>query len=75
MNIFARISHWTKVRIRWMTMVIKRIDRFVTHDVGYLNMEDLSRWKARLVEDIKVVFLMLKVFSDQKNGFQVTALA
>ena len=75
MNIFARIAHWTKVRIRWMTIVIKRIVRFVTHDMWYLNMEDLSRWKARLVEDIKVVFLMLKVFSDQKIGFQVTALA
>ena len=75
MSLFSRIAHWTKVRIRWVTIVIKRIIRFVTHDMWYLNLDDLSRWKARLVQDIKVVFLMLKVFSDQKIGFQVTALA
>ena len=75
MGVFARIGHWTKVRIRWMTIVIKRIVRFVTHDMWYLNMEDLSRWKARLVKDVKVIFLMLKVFSSQKIGFQCTALA
>ena len=75
MGLFSRIAHWTRVRIRWVTIVVKRIIRFVTHDMWYLNMEDLSRWKARLVQDIKVVFLMLKVFSDQKIGFQVTALA
>ena len=75
MKVFDHIAHWIQVRIRWMTIVIKRIIRFVTHDMWYLNVEDLSRWKARMVQDIKVVFLMLKVFSDQKIGFQVTALA
>ena len=75
MGLFSRIAHWTKVRIRWATIVTKRVVRFVTHDMWYLNMEDLSRWKARAVQDIKSVFLMLKVFSDQKIGFQVTALA
>ena len=64
-----------KVRIRWTVIAVKRIVRFVTHDMWFLNLKDLSRWKARLVEDIKVVFLMLKVFSDQKIGFQCTALA
>ena len=75
MNVLERIAHWTKVRIRWATIVVKRIVRFITHDMWYLNVDDLSRWKARAVKDIKVVFLMLKVFSDQKIGFQVTALA
>ena len=75
MNVFARIAHWTKVRIRWATIVVKRIVRFVTHDMWYLNMKDLSRWKKRGVEDLKTVFLMLKVFGDQKIGYQVTALA
>ena len=63
------------VRIRWARIIVKRIVRFVTHDIWLLNLEDLSRWKARLVEDVKVVFLMLKVFSDQKISFQCTALA
>ena len=75
MKLFERIAHWTQVRIRWATIVVKRIVRFVTHDMWYLNMEDLSRWKKRGVEDLKTVFVMLKVFSDQKIGFQVTALA
>ena len=75
MELFARIAQWTKVRIRWATIVVKRIVRFVSHDMWYLNVKDLSRWKARAVEDIKVIFLMLKVFSDQKIGFQCTALA
>ena len=75
MSIFARIAHGTKVRIRWASIVAKRMARFVTHDMWYLDMEDLSRWKARLVKDIKVIFVMLKVFSSQKIGFQCTALA
>ena len=75
MGLFSRIVHWAKVRIRWARIVVKRIVRFVTHDMWYLKVEDLSRWKARLVEDIKVVFVMLKAFSSRKIGFQVTALA
>ena len=75
MSIFSRIAHWTKVRIRWMTLLVKRAVRFVTHDIWFLNLEDLSRWKARAVQDIKVIFVMLKVFANQKIGFQCTALA
>ena len=75
MNLFERIVHWTKVRIRWARILVGRIVRFVTHDMWYLNMDDLSRWKKRGVEDLKTIFLMLKVFGDQKIGFQVTALA
>ena len=75
MKVFDRIVHWTKVRIRWATIVVKRIVRFITHDMWYLNMEDLSRWKKRGVEDLKTIFVMLKVFSDQKIGYQITALA
>ena len=75
MSVFSRIARWTQVRIRWMSIIVKRIVRFVTHDMWYLNLEDLSRWKKRGVEDLKTIFLMLKVFGDQKIGFQVTALA
>ncbi len=75
MKVFDRIVLWTQVRIRWATIVVKRIVRFVTHDMWYLNMDDLSRWKKRGVEDLKTIFVMLKVFSDQKIGYQITALA
>lgn len=75
MPFFQRAIHWTRVRIRWATIVVKRAIRFLTHDMWFLKMEDLSAWKARAVRDIKVIWLMLKVFADQKIGFQVTALA
>ena len=75
MKFFERTIHRTKVRIRWARILAGRVARFVTHDMWYLNVDDLSRWKARAVKDIKVVFLMLKVFSDQKIGYQITALA
>ena len=38
MKVLDRIVHWTQVRIRWATIVVKRIVRFVTHDMWYLNM-------------------------------------
>ena len=75
MNWLQRNVHRAKVRIRWATIIVKRIIRFLTHDMWYLNMQDLSRWKKRGVEDLKTIFLMLKVFADQKIGYQVTALA
>ncbi|MBR5256684.1 MAG: YihY/virulence factor BrkB family protein [Bacteroidales bacterium] len=75
MNFFKRTIHRAQVQLRWARILTKQAVRFVTHDMWFLNVDDLSRWKARAVKDIKVVFLMLKVFSDQKIGFQVTALA
>ena len=54
MKVFDRIAHWTQVRIRWATIVVKRIVRFITHDMWYLNMEDLSRWKKRGVESSRL---------------------
>ena len=75
MNALQRTMNAVKVRIRWASLLVQRAVRFVTHDVWLLNMQDLSRWKARFVRDIRVVWLMLKVFADQKIGFQCTALA
>ena len=67
MTVFDRIVHWTQVRSRWATIVVKRIVRFVTHDMWYLNMDDLSRWKKRGVEDLKTIFVMLKVFPTRRS--------
>lgn len=60
---------------RWISIWITRIVRFVTHDLWLLNTDDFSRWKGRLVKDLKTVVLMVNTFSDQKIGFQITALA
>jgi membrane protein len=45
------------------------------HDLWLLNEKDFSRWTARGVKDLKIVVLMMNTFSDQKIGFQITALA
>ena len=61
--------------IRWATIWVKIITRFLTHDIWFLNEQDFSRWRGRLVRDIKTVILMINTFSAQKITYQITALA
>lgn len=70
-----RLFHKIEVIIRWISIWITRIIRFLTHDLWLLNEEDFSRAKARLVRDLKTVVLMMNTFMDQKIGYQITALA
>ena len=72
---FKKLLHKINVIIRWASIWIYRITRFLTHDIFYLKEEDFSRWKGRLVKDAKIVLLMLNTFTSQKIGYQVTALA
>ena len=72
---FKRLAHKIAVIARWVSIWITRIVRFVTHDLWLLNTSDFSRWKGRLVKDLKTVVLMVNTFSDQKIGFQIAALA
>ncbi len=72
---FKRLVHKIEVIIRWISIWITRIVRFVTRDIWLLNEEDFSRWKARLVKDARTVILMMNTFNDQKIGYQITALA
>ena len=72
---FKKLWHKIEVIIRWASIWIYRITRFLTHDIFYLREQDFSRWKGRLVKDAKIVMLMLNTFSAQKIGYQVTALA
>lgn len=72
---FKKLGHKIAVLIRWISIWINRIVRFVTHDIWLLNEEDFSRWKGRLVKDAKTVNLMINTFMDQKIGYQITALA
>ncbi len=65
----------TKARIRIATYRIKRVVKFLTVDIWSLNINDLSRWKARLIKDTKTIIVTLNTFSEQKMGFQITALA
>ena len=72
---FKRLTHKLAVVFRWISIWITRILRFVTHDIWLLNTDDFSRWKSRLVKDLKTIVLMMNTFSEQKIGFQITALA
>jgi membrane protein len=63
------------VIVRWISIWITRLLRFFGHDIWFLNEQDFSRWKARLVRDGKTVTLMLNTFYSQKISYQVTALA
>ena len=72
---FRKFGHKCEVFFRWISIWITRILRFLMHDIWFLNEEDFSRWKARLVRDAKTVILMMNTFSAQKISYQVTALA
>ena len=72
---FKKLGHRIAVIIRWATIWVKIITRFLTHDIWFLNEQDFSRWRGRLVRDIKTVILMINTFSAQKITYQITALA
>ncbi|MBP5333578.1 MAG: YihY/virulence factor BrkB family protein [Bacteroidales bacterium] len=70
-----KFFHRIKVFFRWMSIWIKRITRFLAHDIWFLKEEDFTKWKGRLVRDLKTVVLMYNTFIDQKISYQITALA
>ena len=54
---------------------IEDVKAFLREDIWQINLDDLSKMKARLIKDGRVVLLMLKTFSAQKIGFQSVALS
>ena len=52
------------------------IARLVVNDVleavNILKEEDFTKWKGRLVRDLKTVVLMYNTFIDQKIGYQIS---
>lgn len=72
---FKRLIHRISVIIRWCLIQLSRIVRFITHDIWFLREEDFSKWKGRLMKDLKTVLLMFNTFSAQKISYQITALS
>lgn len=70
-----KFFHKIKVLARWASIWTTRIVKFLGHDIWFLKEEDFTRWKGRLVRDLKTVILMYNTFIDQKIGYQITALA
>lgn len=53
----------------------RRIKTFVRNDIWTLNLEELSKAKARFVKYLKVMLITFKTFSAEKIGFQAVALS
>ena len=52
-----------------------RLKNFLRDDIWELEMEELSKAKARFVKYMKVLIITIKTFSTQKIGFQAVALS
>ena len=52
-----------------------RLKRFIRDDIWTLELENLSKAKARFVKYLKVMMITIKTFSSEKIGFQAVALS
>ncbi len=52
-----------------------RLKQFVRDDIWTLEMENLSKAKARFVKYLKVMLITVRTFSREKIGFQAVALS
>ena len=53
----------------------KRFRDFIKEDIWDVEMEELSRAKARFIKYMKVLLITIKTFSGEKIGFQAVALS
>lgn len=54
---------------------MSRIRRFIADDIWNVEMENISRAKARFIKYLKVLIITIKTFSAEKIGFQAVALS
>ncbi len=52
-----------------------RLKRFIKDDIWTLEMDELSKVRARFVKYLKVMLITIKTFSSEKIGFQAVALS
>ena len=52
-----------------------RMKRFLNDEIWNLDLEELSKAKARFVKYMKVLLITIKTFSGEKIGFQAVALS
>ena len=61
-----------------MKRIIKRTSRlkdFIRDDIWELELEELSKARARFIKYMKVLIITIKTFSAEKIGFQAVALS
>ncbi|MGM9794212.1 MAG: YihY/virulence factor BrkB family protein [Candidatus Cryptobacteroides sp.] len=54
---------------------IRRFRDYMSEDIWNENVSNLSKARARLVKDLRVLIITVKTFSAQKIGFQAVALS
>ena len=54
---------------------IHKFRTYLSDDIWTVNYENLSRMRAHLVKDLRVLVITVKTFSAQKIGFQAVALS
>ena len=54
---------------------IRRFKEYLSDDIWNENVANLSKARARLVKDLRVIVVTAKTFSAQKIGFQAVALS
>ena len=74
---FKDLFWWIRKQIRRAKVLAGYGVRFLTHDLWDIdeNIHNLSKWKTRLVTDLKVILILFLSFSKRRIAFQATALA
>lgn len=52
-----------------------RVKRYINDDIWRIDLEELSKARARAIKYLKIVMITVKTFANQKIGFQATALS
>ena len=52
-----------------------RLKNFFSNDIWELELEELSKAKARFIKYVKVMLITIKTFANEKIGFQAVALS
>ncbi len=53
----------------------RKLKDFIKDDIWTLELEELSKAKARFIKYLKVMMITIKTFSNEKIGFQAVALS
>ena len=74
---FEDIFWWIRKQVKRARVLVGYVVRFLTHDLWQFdeNLQELSKWKTRLITDLKVILVLVLSFSKRRIAFQATALA
>lgn len=74
---FRDIRFWFRLQFKRIRLIIRRLVRFFAMDLWDIN-EDratLSKWKTRLLVDLRIIFVLVLSFSRRRIAYQATSLA